>query len=185
MSKGLPSKIFNKITAWLTGVNIHDFNCGFKAYRNEVIRNLEVYWELYRYIPALSHSKGFKVGKVVVEHHPRVYGKSKYGWERLIKGFLDLFTVVFLKRFLRCPMHFFGGVGLIFFFLGFLINLGLTIYKYTTGVLIGNRPLLLFGVLLMILGVQFLSIGLLGEMINNVNHGRKKEYLISEEIGFE
>ncbi|TYT23242.1 glycosyltransferase family 2 protein [Dictyoglomus thermophilum] len=184
-SKKVPSKIFNKITAWLTGVNIHDFNCGFKAYRNEVVKNLDIYGELYRYIPALAYSKGFRIGEVVVEHHPRIYGRSKYGWERLIKGFLDLFTVVFLTRFLKRPMHFFGGLGLLFFIVGFLINLGLTIYKYTTGALIGGRPLLLFGVLLMILGVQFLSIGLLGEMINNVTHGRKKEYLISEEIGFE
>lgn len=185
ISKRLPSKIFNKLTSFLTGVDIHDFNCGFKAYRREVVENLEIYGELYRYIPALAQAKGFKVGEVIVEHHPRRYGKSKYGWERIIKGFLDLFTVVFITRFLKRPMHFFGGTGLFFFVFGFIINLGLTIYKFTTGALIGNRPLLLFGVLLMILGVQFLSIGLLGEMINNVTHGRKKEYIILEEIGFE
>lgn len=185
ISKRLPSKIFNKLTSFLTGVDIHDFNCGFKAYRREVVENLEIYGELYRYIPALAQAKGFKVGEVIVEHHPRRYGKSKYGWERIVKGFLDLFTVVFITRFLKRPMHFFGGTGLFFFVFGFIINLGLTIYKFTTGALIGNRPLLLFGVLLMILGVQFLSIGLLGEMINNVTHGRKKEYIILEEIGFE
>lgn len=185
ISKRLLSKIFNKLTSLLTGVNIHDFNCGFKAYRKEVIKNIDIYGELYRYIPALAQAKGFKIGEIVVRHHPRKYGRSKYGWERIIKGFLDLFTVVFITRFLKRPMHFFGGTGLFFFFIGFIINLGLTIYKFTAGALIGNRPLLLFGVLLMILGVQFLSIGLLGEMINNVTHGRKKEYIILEEIGFE
>ncbi len=185
ISKRLPSKIFGKLSSWLTGVHIHDFNCGFKAYRKEVVENIEVYGELYRYIPALAYAKGFKVGEVVVTHHPRVYGKSKYGWKRIVKGFLDLFTVVFITRFLKRPMHFFGGTGLIFLMLGFLINLSLTIYKFTTGALIGNRPLLLLGILLMILGVQFLSIGLLGELINNVTHGRKREYLILEEIGFE
>ncbi|HOJ92400.1 MAG TPA: glycosyltransferase family 2 protein [Dictyoglomaceae bacterium] len=185
LSKRLPSKIFNKITSLLTGVKIHDFNCGFKAYRKEVIENIDIYGELYRYIPALVNSKGFRIGEIEVEHHPRVYGKSKYGFERILKGFLDLITVVFLTRFLRRPMHFFGGTGIVFFTLGFLINLGLTIYKFVSGALIGGRPLLTLGVLLMILGVQFLSIGLLGEMLNNITHGRKKDYSILEEIGFE
>jgi len=185
LSKRLPSKIFNKITSLLTGVKIHDFNCGFKAYRKEVIENIDIYGELYRYIPALVNSKGFRIGEIEVEHHPRVYGKSKYGFERILKGFLDLITVVFLTRFLRRPMHFFGGTGIVFFTVGFLINLGLTIYKFVSGALIGGRPLLTLGVLLMILGVQFLSIGLLGEMLNNITHGRKKDYSILEEIGFE
>lgn len=185
IKKRLPSKIFNKLASILTGVNIHDFNCGYKAYRRKVIENLEIYGELYRYIPALANSKGFRITEIPVEHHERKYGKSKYGWERIIKGFLDLITVIFLIRFLRRPMHFFGGIGILFLSIGFIINLSLVIYKFLTGALIGTRPLLTFGVLLMIVGIQFLSIGLIGEMLSNLSHERKKEYLISEEIGFE
>jgi len=185
ITKTLPSKIFNKLASLFSGVNIHDFNCGYKAYRREVIENLEIYGELYRYIPALAYSKGFSVTEIPVTHHERKYGKSKYGWERIIKGFLDLITVIFLTRFLKRPMHFFGGTGILFFLFGFLINLYLVIYKFITGEKIGTRPLLTLGVLLMIVGIQFLSIGLIGEMLSHLTHGRKKEYLILEEVGFE
>ncbi|MCX7942118.1 MAG: glycosyltransferase family 2 protein [Dictyoglomaceae bacterium] len=185
ITKKIPSKIFNKLASFFTGVDIHDFNCGYKAYRREVIENLEIYGELYRYIPALANSKGFKITEIPVEHHERKYGKSKYGWERIIKGFLDLITVIFLTRFLKRPMHFFGGIGILFLSIGFIINLSLVIYKFSTGALIGTRPLLTLGVLLMIVGVQFLSIGLVGEMLSNLTYERRKEFLISEEIGFE
>lgn len=184
-SKTLPSRFFNKLTSWLTGVKIHDFNCGFKAYRNEVVKSLDIYGELHRYIPALAYSKGFTVGELVVTHHPRRFGTSKYGWERLFKGFLDLFTVVFLTRFIKRPMHVFGSAGVLLFIVGFIINLYLVFYKFLTGALIGNRPLLTLGVLCMILGIQTLSIGLLGEMINNLTHGQKEEYYIVEEVGIE
>ncbi len=185
ITKTLPSKIFNKLASILTGVKIHDFNCGYKAYRREVVENLEIYGELYRYIPALANSKGFKITEIPVEHHERKYGRSKYGWKRIIKGFLDLITVVFLTRFLKRPMHLFGGIGILFLITGFIINLSLVLYKLLTGALIGTRPLLTFGVLLMIMGVQFLSIGLIGEMLSNLTHERKREYLIAEEVGFE
>lgn len=185
ISKTLPSKLFNKLTSIVTGVKIHDFNCGFKAYRNEVVKSLDIYGELHRYIPALAYGKGFSVGEIVVTHHPRKYGKSKYGWERLFKGFLDLFTVVFLTRFIKRPMHVFGSAGFILFLIGFVIDLYLVIHKFLTGALIGNRPLLMLGVLCMILGIQSLSIGLLGEMINNISHGQKEEYFIVEEVGIE
>jgi glycosyltransferase involved in cell wall biosynthesis len=185
LSKTLPSRLFNKLTSLVTGVKIHDFNCGFKAYRNEVVKSLEIYGELHRYIPALAYSKGFTVGEIVVTHHPRRYGSSKYGWERLFKGFLDLFTVVFLTRFIKRPMHIFGSTGVLLFLIGFLINLYLVFHKFLTGALIGNRPLLTLGVLCMILGIQSLSIGLLGEMINNLTHGQKEEYYIVEEVGVE
>lgn len=185
LSKTLPSKLFNKLTSLLTGVKIHDFNCGFKAYRNEVVKSLDIYGELHRYIPALAYSKGFSVGEIVVTHHPRRYGRSKYGWERLFKGFLDLFTVVFLTRFIKRPMHFFGMTGILLFIVGFIIDLYLVVHKILTGALIGNRPLLTLGILCMILGFQSLSIGLLGEMINNFSHGKKEDYYIIEEIGFE
>ncbi|MBC7319480.1 glycosyltransferase family 2 protein [bacterium] len=184
-SKTLPSRVFNKLTSWATGVDIHDFNCGFKAYRNEVVKSLDIYGELHRYIPALAHSKGFTVGEIIVTHHPRKFGASKYGWERLFKGFLDLFTVVFLTRFIKRPMHVFGSAGVLLFLIGFVINLYLVFYKFITGALIGNRPLLTLGVLCMILGIQSLSIGLLGEMINNLTHGQKEEYYIVEEVGIE
>lgn len=184
-SKTLPSRFFNKLTSWATGVKIHDFNCGFKAYRNEVVKSLDIYGELHRYIPALAYSKGFMVGEIVVTHHPRKFGASKYGWERLFKGFLDLFTVVFLTRFIKRPMHVFGSTGVLLFFIGLIINLYLVLHKFITGALIGNRPLLTLGVLCMILGVQSLSIGLLGEMINNLTHGQKEEYYIVEEVGIE
>ncbi len=185
ITKKLPSKIFNKLASILTGVKIHDFNCGYKAYRREVIENLEIYGELYRYIPALANSKGFKITEIPVEHHERKYGRSKYGWERIIKGFLDLITVIFLTRFLKRPMHLFGGIGILFLITGFIINLSLVLYKLLTGALIGTRPLLTLGVLLMIIGVQFLSLGLIGEMLSNLTHERKREYLIAEEVGFE
>lgn len=185
ITKTLPSKIFNKLASILTGVKIHDFNCGYKAYRREVVENLEIYGELYRYIPALVNSKGFKITEIPVEHHERKYGRSKYGWERISKGFLDLITVIFLTRFLKRPMHLFGGVGILFLMAGFIINLSLVLYKLFTGALIGTRPLLTFGVLFMIMGVQFLSIGLIGEMLSNLTNERKREYLISEEVGFE
>lgn len=185
ITKTLPSKIFNKLSSILTGVKIHDFNCGYKAYRREVVENLEIYGELYRYIPALVNSKGFKITEIPVEHHERKYGRSKYGWERISKGFLDLITVIFLTRFLKRPMHLFGGVGILFLMAGFIINLSLVLYKLFTGALIGTRPLLTFGVLFMIMGVQFLSIGLIGEMLSNLTNERKREYLISEEVGFE
>ncbi|HON71900.1 MAG TPA: glycosyltransferase family 2 protein [bacterium] len=183
--KTLPSRLFNKLTSIATGVKIHDFNCGFKAYRNEVVKSIEIYGELHRYIPALAYGKGFSVGEIVVTHHPRKYGRSKYGLERLFKGFLDLFTVVFLTRFLRRPMHIFGTTGILLFIIGFIINLYLVIYKLLTGALIGNRPLLTLGVLCMILGIQSLSTGLLGEMINNISYGQKEEYSILEEVGIE
>lgn len=185
LSKTLPSKLFNKLTSLATGVKIHDFNCGFKAYRNEVVKSLDIYGELHRYIPALAYSKGFSVGEIVVTHHPRKYGRSKYGWERLFKGLLDLFTVVFLTRFIKRPMHVFGTTGVLLFLVGFIINLYLALHKLLTGALIGNRPLLTLGVLCMVLGVQSLSIGLLGEMINNLSHGQKEDYYVVEEIGLE
>lgn len=185
LSKTLPSRFFNRLTAWATGVDIHDFNCGFKAYKKDVVKSVEIYGELHRYIPALAYGKGFNVGEIVVTHHPRKYGRSKYGWERLVKGLLDLFTVVFLTRFFKRPMHIFGGTGAVIFILGFIINLYLLFYKIFTGALIGNRPLLTLGVLCMILGVQSFSLGLLGEMINNISSDRKEDDSIVEEVGID
>ena len=172
--KRVLSFIFNKIACLLTGTNLHDMNCGFKAYRKEALNGLNLYGELHRYIPVIVRQKGFSITEVKVKHHPRRFGKSKYGWERIPKGFFDLLTLLFLTRFLQRPMHFFGAFGLSFTALGFFINLYLAILWFVRGG-IGFRPLLMLGILLMVLGVQFFSIGLLGEMFTNAFSSFNKE----------
>ncbi|MBU1029789.1 MAG: glycosyltransferase family 2 protein [Nanoarchaeota archaeon] len=180
ITKTLPSKFFNFLTRKMTGVNIHDSNCGFKAYKQRVIKNVSVYGELHRYIPALSNWKGFKVGEIKVCHRPRKFGKSKYGTKRLVSGFLDLITVKFLTEFDKKPLHFFGSIGLISGFAGFLMLLYLFILKLFLSKSIGQRPLLLLGILLVILSVQFFSLGLLGEMVTF--NSKKENYIIKETI---
>lgn len=166
ISKTLPSKIGNFITRVLTGVKIHDLNCGFKAYKKEVVKNLKLSGELYKFIPIIASKERFKVTEVIVEHRKRVFGKSKFGWERNTKGVLDLITVIFLTSYLRRPGHFFGTLGIAFFIPGFLIGLYITYLRVTTGTIDFRYPLLFLGALLMIVGVQFISTGLLAEMIN-------------------
>ncbi len=166
LGKTLPSKVFNAITGKVAGVKLHDFNCGLKGYRNEVVKSLDIYGELHRYIPVLAHWNGFKVVEKVVEHRARQYGKSKYGWARLNNGMFDLITLVFLHRYTTRPLHLFGFMGLLFSFLGLAILAGFAVNWAVTGAL-HVRPLMLAGVAAMIVGVQFVSIGLLGEMINN------------------
>jgi len=161
------SFLFNKTTCLFTGVSLHDMNCGFKAYRKEALEGLNLYGELHRYIPVIVGQKGFSIAEVKVKHHPRRFGKSKYGWKRIPRGFFDLLTVLFITRFLQRPMHFFGTLGLFFTVSGFFINLYLAILWFVRGG-IGFRPLLMMGILLMILGVQFFSIGFLGEMFTNL-----------------
>jgi len=189
ITKTLPSKIFNKLTASLTRVKIHDFNCGFKAYRKEVTKNIEVYGELHRYIPALAYWKGYHIGEIKVKHHARKHGKSKYGSSRLVKGFLDLLTVKFLMSFTKKPLHLFGTIGLLFLSVGFMIDLYLMILHILF--LLGgpveyeirDRPLLLLGILLMVSGVQLISIGLIGEMIASKNQKDDEETIIKEKLG--
>ena len=164
ISKTIPSKFFNALTRCITGVKIHDFNCGFKGYRNYVVKNVNLYGEFHRYIPALAHWKGYTVGEIEVKHHPRVHGKSKYGVERLFKGFLDLTTVTFLTLYKERPLYMFGGIGFLLIFSAITISLGL-VSLWIRGIKIGNRPLLMLSILLMVLGAQFVSLGLLGEMI--------------------
>lgn len=166
LSKTLPSKLFNKVVSFATGLKLHDFNCGFKAYRRDLVDKIQLYGELHRYIPALAYGNGFRVTEIKVDHRPRQSGKSKYGWERYIRGLLDLLTVVFITRYTKKPLHLFGSAGLIFMSLGFVINAYLAII-WLMGQPIGHRPLLNLGVLLMVLGVQFVSTGLLGEMITH------------------
>lgn len=166
ISKTLPSKIGNLLTRFLTGVKIHDLNCGFKAYKKDVIKNLNLYGELYKFIPIIAAKQNFKVTEVIVDHRPRIYGKSKFGWERNTKGLLDLITVVFLTGFIRKPGHFFGTLGILFFIPGFLIGLYITYLRITTGTIDYRYPLLFLGVLFILVGIQLISIGLLAEMIN-------------------
>jgi glycosyltransferase involved in cell wall biosynthesis len=163
--KTLPSKLFNAVTGLAAGLRLHDFNCGLKAYRAEVVKNIEIYGELHRYIPVLAHWSGFKVREKAVDHRPRRFGRSKYGWSRLSNGLFDLITLVFLHRYTGRPLHLFGFVGLLFATAGFLVLLGFGVNWAITGHL-HIRPLMLAGAASMIVGVQFVSIGLLGEMIN-------------------
>ena len=180
-SKRLPSLLFNWVTRRIAGVDLHDFNCGFKAYRREVLEQISVYGELHRYIPVLASRRGFTVGEIPVHHHPRRHGVSKYGWDRLYKGLLDLITVLFITRYTRRPLHLFGAFGLIFLAGGFGINLYLAIL-WMGGEYLSNRPLLLFGILLMLLGFQTLTTGLLGEMITFKNFRRPDSYSVKERL---
>jgi glycosyltransferase involved in cell wall biosynthesis len=174
ISKTFPSKIGNWLTRVLTGVKIHDLNCGFKAYRKEVIKNIHLYGELYKYIPVLAEKQNFKVTEIVVEHRKRKYGKSKFGWSRNIKGFLDLLTIVFLTGYLNRPGHFFGTIGLSSFFFGFVIGLYITYLRITTGSIQNRHPLLYLGMLLMIVGIQLITTGLLAEMFVSFNQNKKR-----------
>ena len=158
------SFVFNRVTTFSTGVKLHDMNCGFKAYRAEVVKELHLYGDLHRYIPILAHQAGYKIGEVKVRHHPRRFGVSKYGFKRIPKGFFDLFTVLFLTKYLKRPLHVFGTIGGLVASLGILIGLYLAVLWMMEGG-VGFRPLLMLSVLMIILGIQFFSIGLLGELV--------------------
>jgi glycosyltransferase involved in cell wall biosynthesis len=165
ISKTIPSRFFNELTCLFTGIDLHDFNCGFKAYKRIVIKNIQLYGEMHRYIPALAAWNGFKITEIKIKHHPRHSGKSKYGFSRLIKGLLDLITVKFLTNYASRPLHVFGVPGIISFFLGMIIGVYLLILKYLENAQLSERPLLMLAVLLIVIGFQFVSLGLLGEMI--------------------
>ena len=162
--KVLASRVFNVVTGWLSGVRLHDMNCGLKIFKREVVDGLRIRGEFHRYIPVLAQSQGFKVAEVAVDHRPRRYGTSKYGSERFVRGFLDVLTVMILTRYLRRPMHLFGGLGLALTLVGLALNSYLTIGWIMGKWWLGERPLLLLGALLMILGVQFVLFGLLAEI---------------------
>jgi len=179
ISKTVPSKFFNFITSIMSGVHLHDFNCGLKAYKSEVAKSLEIYGELHRYIPVLAHRNGYKVTEEVVTHRPRKFGKSKFGASRFWRGFFDLLTVLFTTKYFRRPLHFFGTLGAFSTFIGFLINLSLTI-DWFRGESLSNRPLLFVGILLMIVGVQLFSTGLIGDMIAKTHSSSPREYAIRE-----
>ena len=174
------SKFFNYITRLMSGIKIHDFNCGLKAYRKEVVQSVDIYGELHRYVPVLAGWKGFRITEIVVKHHPRKYGKTKFGISRFFKGFVDLLTVIFTTRYIRRPMHLFGFMGAIAFFVGFLISAYLSYEWWVNGTPLYNRPLLGLGALLIVVGVQFFSVGLLGEFMVHNSHD-DSEYSIKEQ----
>ena len=182
LSKRLPSRLFNWVTRKLAHIELHDFNSGFKIYRREVLEEIALYGELHRYIPVLAGRKGFEVGEIAVKHHRRAHGVSKYGWDRFYKGLLDLITVLFITRYTRRPLHLFGVIGLSALVVGFGINLYLLIL-WLQGQYLSNRPLLLLGVLLMLLGIQVLTTGLIGEMITFKNFQRDDTYSVKERLG--
>jgi len=165
ITKTIPSRIFNFVVSTLTGIKIHDFNCGLKAYRKTVTQDIKVYGELHRYLPVLAHWAGYKIGEIVVQHHPRKYGKTKFGASRFLKGFLDLLTVMFTTRYFKRPLHLFGTLGILIFLIGFGITFYLSLLKIIENISLSNRPLFILGVMFTIVGIQFISIGLLGEMI--------------------
>jgi dolichol-phosphate mannosyltransferase len=158
------SRGFNAMTGWLTGVRLHDVNCGLKAYRAEVLRGLRIYGELHRFIPVLAHHRGFRIAELPVNHRPREHGRSRYGLERYARGFLDLLGVSFMGRYRHRPLHLFGGLGLGLGALGSGILVYLTIDKIL-GHAIGRRPLLMLGVLLVVVGIQLFSLGLISELV--------------------
>jgi glycosyltransferase involved in cell wall biosynthesis len=167
------SRIFNAVTGRLSGLRLHDMNCGLKAFRAEVARELDLYGELHRFIPVLAHDLGFRVTEIAVNHRPREHGRSRYGMERYYRGFLDLLTVTFMGRYRHRPLHLFGGLGLLLATIGGVILVYLTIVKLT-GEAIGRRPLLLLGVLLVVVGIQFLSLGLLSELLTSQHRERMR-----------
>ena len=180
-AKTFPSKIFNFVTRLLTGVKIHDFNCGLKAYRSSVIKSIEIFGGRHRYIPALAGQKNFSISEIIVNHRPRKYGTTKYGGSRLLHGFFDLLTILFLNKYTQHPLHFFGMIGLTTFTAGILTDLVVLYYKFWLGEPIAKHiALLLLGLILLFIGIQFFSIGLLGEMM--ARYSEDKEDRVKEII---
>lgn len=184
LTKNLPSKLFNAAARKMSGIKLNDFNCGLKAYKHKVVKCIEVYGEMHRYVPVLAKWAGFNnIGEKVVEHRARKYGVTKFGWSRFINGFLDLMTIFFVGKFGKRPMHFFGLWGTLSFLLGLTIFIYLTISKFffdITGMT--QRPLFFFGILAMIIGTQLFLSGFIGELISR-NSTERNHYLIEEKIG--
>jgi glycosyltransferase involved in cell wall biosynthesis len=181
LSKRIPSKIFNRIVRMSTGLRLHDFNCGLKLYRGEAARRLDLYGEMHRYTPVLVAQLGYRVGEKPVNHRPRKYGRSKYGLSRFFRGYADLLTVLFLHRYSFRPLHFFGGIGTALFATGFVFTAYLSVL-WLGGESIGNRPLLLMGVFLMLIGFQLVSLGLLGEMMLRFLPGKKPYNIVERSV---
>ncbi|MCY7329686.1 MAG: glycosyltransferase family 2 protein [Saprospiraceae bacterium] len=183
ITKTIPTKLYNAAARWMSGIYLHDFNCGLKSYRQEVVKTIEVYGEMHRYIPVIAKWAGFtKIGEKVVEHRARKYGITKFGWERFVNGFLDLLSISFVGKFGKRPMHLFGTLGVLFFFIGFIILAYLTVAKTIYREYgIADRPLFYFGILALIVGSQLFLTGFLAEMINR-NSAIRNVYLIEKKI---
>ena len=179
-SRRLLSRLFNGVVGRISGIRLHDMNCGFKAYRAEVVRGLPLYGELHRFIPVLAHYRGYRIAELPVNHRPRAHGRSRYGIERYLRGFLDLLTVSFMGRYRHRPLHLFGGLGLLLGALGIAVLAYLTVVKIG-GHAIGQRPLLTLGVLLVVVGLQFFSLGLISEMITS-HHEERSRDTVAEQI---
>ena len=182
VDKTLPSKLFNKAVNRAFGLNLHDHNCGFKAYRAEALAELNLYGELHRFIPALLHARGFRIAQIPVEHHARQFGKSKFGAERLIKGALDLMTVWLTTRYGARPLHMFGGAGIVSAALGMVVLTYLSVLWAVGAGPIGDRPLLMLGMLLVLFGSQLVGVGLLGELMLARTIGEGDKYAIREQL---
>jgi glycosyltransferase involved in cell wall biosynthesis len=180
--KVYPSRVFNWMVSTLSGCHLHDHNCGFKLYRREVVREVEIYGELHRFVPVLAHARGFRVAEIEVNHRPRRHGSSKYGVSRFIKGFLDLLTVRFLTRFRQRPLHILGGLGLGLLCLGVLGLLYLAALWVLGFRPIGNRPMLFYSIALLIVGVQLLSLGILAELVTAYSIRAEDTYSIAETV---
>jgi len=181
INKTIPSRFWNYVTSKASGIRLHDFNCGLKAYRKETAKSLQVYGEMHRYLPALAHWNGFRVAEIPVQHHARRYGRTKFGATRGVKGILDLLTVLFTTRYLKRPLHFFGTIGVLLTLTGFAINCYLMVEWFMGKTYLSNRPLALFGIALIIVGVQSVTTGLIGEMIAK-NSLEKQNYSIKERL---
>ncbi|MDP4819663.1 MAG: glycosyltransferase family 2 protein [Saprospiraceae bacterium] len=184
LSKTIPSRLYNATVRWVSGIPLHDFNCGLKAYRREVVKAIEVYGEMHRYLPLMAKWAGFtKIGEKVVQHHPRKYGVSKFGLERFVNGFLDLMSITFVGKFGKRPMHFFGTLGILSFLMGFLVLLFLSFQKFYNATYgIAERPLFFLGILTVIIGVQLFVTGFLAELVVR-NGADRNHYLVDKRIG--
>jgi glycosyltransferase involved in cell wall biosynthesis len=184
LNKTVPSRLFNKVTAAISGVKLNDFNCGFKAYRREIFDAIQLYGELHRYVPVLANALGYRIAEIPVRHHARRFGTSKYGVARYLRGFLDLLTVTLITRFAYRPGHLFGGIGSVLAASGSLALGYLIALKLLTGASIGNRPLLLLGVLAVIVGMQLILFGMLAELIiHRTQRPVEMRHLVAEQRG--
>ncbi len=185
LGKTLPSKLFNFMVSRFFGMKLHDYNCGFKAYKRVVVENLNIYGEMHRYIPVLAKSKGFTCGEVIVEHRKREHGKSKYGLERYLRGFLDFLTIRVITKYKRSPIYFFGGIGSLLTLAGVGVCCYLVYIKYILVEGISGRPLLMLGVLLSVIGVQFISIGLICELMVHLKDSKSEGVVVDNFVNFE
>ncbi|MFZ9388463.1 MAG: glycosyltransferase family 2 protein [Chitinophagaceae bacterium] len=185
LTKNIPSKFFNAVTRSVSGIRLHDFNCGLKAYRNRTVKGIEVYGEMHRYIPVLAKWAGFKkIGEKVVEHRARKYGRSKFGWRRFVNGFLDLLSITFVGKFSKRPMHFFGLWGTLFFMLGLGISVFLVVMKFIDkDFSLTNKPGFYLALTSLVIGMQLFLAGFLGELISR-NSPSRNSYLVEKKSGF-